>query len=159
MDAMTPSEQNSTRSAEVEHLRDSVAAHAGSTSLRRVAGEIGMSATGLKKFLQGTDPYFPTIRRLQTWYVQHAAVESGHLQLEDASAAINVLLHDLAPRARQGMAGQMIEALARGYGGTGKDTPVWLSDLRARHADEEADTTQAVTRTSAMGDSVQESPP
>jgi hypothetical protein len=148
MDSMTPNEQRSTRSATVEHLRGSVAAHAGNRSLRRVAREIGMSATGLKKFLERTDPYFPTLRRLQTWYVKHAAGESGSFQLEDASAAINVLLHDLSPQARQGMAGRMIEVLARGYDETGTDTPVWLSDLRARHADEDANTAPVAAGTS-----------
>lgn len=142
---MTLSEQHSTRSAAVEHLRGSVAAHAENTSLRRVARAIGMSATGLKKFLEGGNPYAPTLRLLRTWYVKHAAIPGGHVQLEDASAALNVLLHDLAPEARHRMAGQVIDALAGGYGKTGGDSPAWLSDLRARHADGEADVAPAAT--------------
>ncbi|HEX6373854.1 MAG TPA: hypothetical protein VF006_33305 [Longimicrobium sp.] len=127
------------RAAAIRHLRDTVAARAENTSLRRVAGEIGMSPTGLKKFLQGTDPYSPTLRRLRSWYVQYAAVQSGEVQLEDASAAINVLLHDVAPAARRGMASRVIGALALGYKETGRDSPAWLSDLQSRYAGEEAD--------------------
>lgn len=131
---MTLSEQHPIRSATVEHLRGSVAAHAENTSLRRVASAIGMSATGLKKFLDGADPYSPTLQRLRTWYVKYAAVPGGHLGLEDASAALNVLLADLAPEARHRMAGQVIDALVGGYGKTGGDSPAWLSDLRSRYA-------------------------
>jgi hypothetical protein len=147
---MKLSEQHS-RSAAIKHLRDTVAARAENTSLRNVAREIGMSPTGLKKFLQGTAPYSPTLRRLRSWYVQYAAVQSGQVQLEDASAAINVLLHDLAPAARRRMARRVIDALALGYDETGKDSPVWLSDLQARYAGEEADVTPPATRPSAMG--------
>jgi hypothetical protein len=138
MDSMTLSEQHSIRSAAIKHLRGSVAAHAENTSVRRVARAVGMSATGLKKFLEGGDPYSPTLRRLRTWYVKHAAVPGGHVQLEDASAALNVLLHDLAPEARHRMAVQVIDALAGGYGKTGRASPAWLCDLRARYADGEA---------------------
>jgi hypothetical protein len=135
---MTLSEQHSIRSAAVEHLRGSVAAHVEKTSLRRVARAIGMSATGLKKFLEGADPYGPTLQRLRTWYVKYAAVPGGHLGLEDASAAMNVLLADLAPEARHRMAGQVIDALAHGYDRTDRDSPAWLSDLRARYAEDKA---------------------
>jgi hypothetical protein len=147
---MKLTEQHS-RSASIEHLRDTVAARAENTSLRNVAREIGMSPTGLKKFLQGTAPYSPTLRRLRTWYVQYAAVQGGQVQLEDASAAINVLLHDVAPAARRRMAGRVIDALALGYDEAGMDSPVWLSDLQARYAGEEADVTPLDTRPSAMG--------
>lgn len=138
-------------SAAIEHLRDAVAARAENTSLRNVAREIGMSATGLKKFLLGTAPYTPTLRRLRSWYVQYAAVQSGEVQLEDASAAINVLLHDLPPAARRRMASRMIDALALGYLETGKDRPGWLSDLQSRHAGEEEDATPTATHPVAMG--------
>ena len=148
---MTLSEQHPVRFATVEHLRGSVAAHAENTSVRRVARAIGMSATGLKKFMQGGDPYSPTLRRLRTWYVKYAAVPGGHLGLEDASAAMNVLLADLAPEARNRMAGQVIDALADGYGKTGRDSPAWLSDLHARYAGDDADVALAPTRPSAMG--------
>lgn len=37
------------------------------TSLRGAAREIGMSPTGLRKMLDGAQPYSPTIRRLRKW--------------------------------------------------------------------------------------------
>ena len=42
------------RSATIRHLREAAQARVENTSLRSVAREIGMSPTGLKKFLQGT---------------------------------------------------------------------------------------------------------
>ncbi|HVH11557.1 MAG TPA: hypothetical protein VM759_00825, partial [Longimicrobium sp.] len=58
------------RNTTIKHLRETAAARVENTSLRSVAREIGMSPTGLKKFLLGTAPYSPTLRRLRNWYVQ-----------------------------------------------------------------------------------------
>ncbi len=37
------------------------------TSLRQAAREIGMSPTGLQKFLHGGEPYVKTVRKLSLW--------------------------------------------------------------------------------------------
>ena len=105
------------------------------TSLRGVAREIGMSPTGLKKFLQGTAPYSPTLRRLRSWYVQYAAVQGGNVGLEDATAALNVLVHDLAPDPRKDTAGCLLECVGRGYDQSGKARPTWMSELQTRFAE------------------------
>src|SRR4051812_38775065 len=81
--------------APVEHLRASASVRVGRSSLRSVAREIGMSPSGLKKFLRGASPSSPTLRRLQRWYVQHATADGGDLGYSDASAALAVLTHDL----------------------------------------------------------------
>jgi hypothetical protein len=52
----------------VEELRSAAAARVENTSLRGTAREIGLSPTGLKKFLLGTKPYAATQRKLQTWF-------------------------------------------------------------------------------------------
>ncbi|HLM67397.1 MAG TPA: hypothetical protein VK358_07715, partial [Longimicrobium sp.] len=92
------------RSTTIRHLRETAQARVENTSLRSVAREIGMSPTGLKKFLQGTAPYSPTLRRLRNWYVQYAAVQSGEVQTQDATAALAVLVHDLSPDPRKSAA-------------------------------------------------------
>ena len=120
------------RSASTKHLRETAAARVENTSLRSVAREIGMSPTGLKKFLQGTAPYSPTLRRLRAWYVQYAAVQHGHVQLEDASAALSVLVHDLSPDPRKGTAGCLLECVGRGYDQSGKARPSWMAELQSR---------------------------
>src|SRR5688572_8265908 len=53
-------------------VRAAAAARVEATSLRSVSREIGMSATGLSKFLDGNAPYLPTLNRLRNWYLRHA---------------------------------------------------------------------------------------
>lgn len=64
----------------VEHLRRLIDAEVSRTSLRAVARAVGISPGGLKKFIQGSAPYSPTLRRLRVWYV-------GTYASTDASAA------------------------------------------------------------------------
>lgn len=117
------------RSSVVRHLRNAAIARVENTSLRRVAREIGMSPTGLKKFLQGTAPYSPTLHRLRNWYIRSRADEEGHVDMADASAALSVLLHDLAPGARSEVAHRILESLGDGYVTSGKAHPSWLPGM------------------------------
>jgi len=117
----------------VQHLREMAAARVESTSLRGVAREIGMSPTGLKKFLQGTAPYSPTVRRLRKWYLQHAALPTGEVGFHDASNALAVLTHDLPAEPRRSTSDCVLECLARGYDLSGRSRPRWVAELRAQY--------------------------
>ena len=121
------------RSASIKHLRETAAARVENNSLRSVAREIGMSPTGLKKFLQGTAPYSPTLRRLRTWYVNFAALQHGIVEPEDASNALSVLIHDLAPDPKPGTAVCVLDCLGRGYDQSGRTRPGWIDELRASY--------------------------
>lgn len=123
----------------VENMRNAVADRVRSNSLRSVAREIGMSAAGLMKFLAGSAPYTPTLRRLRIWYVRHAATRTGEVQPGDAAAALRVLLFDLAPEPRRRAAARVIEVMAEGYDESGRETPPWIEDLRAQYAEPEAE--------------------
>jgi hypothetical protein len=122
------------RNATVRHMRELAAARVENTSLRKVAGEIGMSLTGLKKFLGGTAPYSPTIRRLRSWYGTYAADQKSEVKPVDASAALAVLMHDLGTQSRHQVALHMLEALSGGYQRSGKPQPAWLAELRTQYA-------------------------
>lgn len=119
----------------VQHLREMAAARVDSTSLRGVAREIGMSPTGLKKFLLGTAPYSPTIRRLRKWYVQHAALPTGEVSYHDASAALSVLTHDLPPEPRRDAADCVLDCLGKSYDSTGRSRPRWVAELRVEYGE------------------------
>lgn len=119
------------REATVSHLREMAANRVENTSLRGVAREIGMSPTGLKKFLLGTAPYAPTLRRLRKWYIHHAALPAGELGYEDASAAIAVLTHDLPGEARREAAHCLLDCLEHSYDDAGRTYPAWTQQLRA----------------------------
>lgn len=122
--------QQSQEAATVDHLRETAADRVEKTSLRSVAREIGMSPTGLKKFLLGTAPYSPTLRRLRKWYITHAVEAGDEVGKPAASAALAVLTSDLAPEARRGAFGGIVDLLARAYDQSGRQRPAWLMDLR-----------------------------
>jgi hypothetical protein len=130
MDRTIPLPFDQPREATVRHLREQAAARVEHTSLRGVAREIGMSPTGLKKFLLGTAPYSPTVRRLRRWYVHHAALPTGEVGYHDASAAIAVLTHDLPGEPRRDAADCVLDCLGRGYEATGRERPAWVAELR-----------------------------
>ena len=121
------------KNASIRHIREVASARVEATSLRRVAREIGMSPTGLRKFLDGTEPYTPTLHRLRVWYVRFAAAPSEGVGREEASAALAVLTHDLSPTPRRAAAQGILDALARGYEASGRPRPAWLADLREEY--------------------------
>ncbi|HSU17397.1 hypothetical protein [Longimicrobium sp.] len=131
MDKTTAHPQHS--NATVRHLREVAAARVESTSLRGVAREIGMSPTGLKKFLMGTAPYSPTVRRLRKWYLQYAALPAAEITYHHASSALVVLTHDLAPEPKREASDCVLECLGRAYEASGRTRPGWVADLRAEY--------------------------
>ncbi|HEY0020111.1 MAG TPA: hypothetical protein VGC13_27695 [Longimicrobium sp.] len=121
------------RTASIRHVREVAAAHVENTSLRGVAREIGMSPMGLRNFLHGTEPYAPTLRRLRNWYVKYAATRAGNVELEDATAALSLLVHDLGPVPRKQAAVTVLDAVGRGYEQSGVPKPGWVAELRVRY--------------------------
>ncbi|HEX8830209.1 MAG TPA: hypothetical protein VF705_03530 [Longimicrobium sp.] len=120
--------------ANIRHLRDTAAARVEGSSLRRVAREIGMSPTGLKKFLLGTAPYSPTLRRLRKWYLPYGGAIPGAVEEEAVGHALAVLTQDLPPAARGTVTDGVLESLARGYAASGREHPRWVTDLRTRRS-------------------------
>jgi transcriptional regulator with XRE-family HTH domain len=84
-------------------LRNAAALEVEATSLRSVAREIGMSPTGLKKFLNGTMPYAPTLRRLRRWHEERlerlAKAGPRRLDLELFATALDLLFCECDPDA------------------------------------------------------------
>lgn len=118
----------------IHHLREAAASRVQATSLRRVAREIGMSPTGLRKFLDGTAPYAPTVHRLRVWYLRFGVTPSpAEIGPEDACAALAVLVHDLPETPRRLAADCMLESLGRGYEDSGRNRPGWVAELRQRY--------------------------
>jgi hypothetical protein len=121
------------QAASIRHIREVLCARVNATSLRRVAREVGMSPTGLRKFLDGTDPYSPTVHRLRVWYLKFAAEPGAELGKEEASAALAVLTHDLSPTPRAEAADGVLDAVGRGYEQSGRRRPGWVQELRAEY--------------------------
>jgi hypothetical protein len=113
-------------------VRAAAVARVAATSLRSVSREIGMSATGLSKFLDGNAPYLPTLNRLRNWYLRHAAPADAGLSEEDAHAALALLVHDLSPEARHAAIDEMLRCMRAGYQASGHEEPQWIDGLIER---------------------------
>lgn len=60
----------------IEQLRDAVGFRIEETGLRPTAREIGMSATGLAKFVNGSEPQMQTLHKLRKWHSARPAPET-----------------------------------------------------------------------------------
>jgi hypothetical protein len=57
----------------IDEIRAALRRHLDEASLRHAAREVGMSPTGLSKFLDGAEPYLPTVMKLRAWHAAHAS--------------------------------------------------------------------------------------
>ena len=115
----------------IPQLRTAVIERVERTSLRSAAREIGMSPTGLKKFLDGNMPYTKTIHRLRRWYLQHTAQKREELSDEDAFAALRVLVFDLPPGVQSQTVDAMLQCMEDSYVRTHREIPAWVAEMRA----------------------------
>jgi hypothetical protein len=117
----------------IPQMREAVMEHVERTSLRTAAREIGMSPSGLKKFLDGNMPYTKTIHRLRRWYLQHVAQGREELSDEDAFAALRVLVYDLPPGTQAQTVDAMLHCMEQSYARSRRETPPWIAEMRDRY--------------------------
>lgn len=99
-------------------------------SLRAVARQIGMSPSGLQKFLDGAKPYSATRRRMEQWYVRESARFTSPVSVESARAALAVLVQDFAPGTRAEVQKELLTLLEALYLGKNRRLPDWLGKIR-----------------------------
>jgi predicted transcriptional regulator len=124
MTTYDPAEQ-----AVIPTIRAAATAMVERTSLREIARQIGMSPSGLDKFLNGTEPHRKIRRRLETWYTRVSAQVVGRqnvLSPESAAAAVRVLAVLYAPARR----GAFVEALVEQMDDVLPEDPAWREDFR-----------------------------
>jgi hypothetical protein len=85
----------------IETIRDFVIRRVGNTSLRHVARQVGMSPTGLSKFMGGTAPYQGTLGKLETWFLREQTVNASP-DAETVAVALRVLARVVSPSRRSG---------------------------------------------------------
>ena len=113
-------------SAPLAHLRAAVERQVSARSLRNAARQVGMSPTGLQKFLAGSEPTVATCRKLERWAFDRAA--SGELpSAEIALAILRVLVDALPPRGHAEAVDRLMGVLECGYG---DEPPSWLREAR-----------------------------
>lgn len=114
----------------LERVREAVAESVEARSLRQVARDVGMSPTGLQKFLAGARPYSATRRKLERWYVRESARYGGELSVGSALAALRVLAQDLPAHKQPRVLGEMVGLLEEAHRAAGRTPPPWLHELR-----------------------------
>lgn len=98
-------------------------------SLRGVAREVGMSPSGLQKFVDGSVPYLTTRRKLEQWFVREAARGEGEVESGVALAAVALLVRDLPSARRPRAVRQLVAGLEAAYDAEEEPRPSWLDAL------------------------------
>ena len=130
----------------VETYRSALRQYIGENSLRTAAREVGMSPTGLSKFMDGTEPYVPTVSKLRAWYASHSVprapagpprppeAEHEHLRLLRAAVQLRIDRTSARVVAReagvsQGTVYSFVAARVRPYGTTLARLETWYRRL------------------------------
>ena len=104
------------------------------TSVSQVAREVGLTARGLQKFLDGSVPYSATTQKLERWYIREAMRSESETDAVTAAAALQLLMQDLPPAHRATVLEQAIGWWENVYAAAGLLPPRWLTDLAKRNA-------------------------
>ena len=118
------------RSVPLEVLRDFVRAHAELTSIRAVAGEVGVGRTTLHSFLNEETTPHPRVRRLLgLWYLTKVNEAPDIDVIRPYAAALSILVSSLPEDERGAATALMVESLAAIYAGR-EEQPRWMELLR-----------------------------
>ncbi|HEX8674698.1 MAG TPA: hypothetical protein VF710_22545 [Longimicrobium sp.] len=111
-----------------EQMRQAVTRAVLNTSLRQVARDVGMSPSGLDKYLMGiSEPYSQTRRKLEEWYVRDAVAHDG-ISDATATAALTLLLDGVAAGLVARTRHRITEAVVAAHRDGGTAPPAWAAD-------------------------------
>ena len=113
----------------IDRLREAVALRVQSTSLRAVARQVGMSPSGLHKFIAGGMPYTRSRRKLFRWLHRERRNLHADLSMDAVASAVACLLTDVPPQRQEGAMRDLVEALQGVYAAHTDDPPPWLAEL------------------------------
>jgi hypothetical protein len=115
--------------ASIDQLRESVAIRVHATSLRAVARQVGMSPSGLEKFIAGGTPYSNTRRKLVEWWYREGTQAPLELSSDGVAVALGTLVRDLPPERRERTLRELVGTLRELYSAHGTPCPAWLSEM------------------------------
>lgn len=110
-------------------IREALALEVESASLRRAARNVGMSPTGLRKFLDGAGPYAATRRKLERWYVRERPAYGSEVTAVVAQNALRLLVQDLPPGRREQATRTLLAGLHEEFARAESEPPEWLAEL------------------------------
>lgn len=115
-------------SAPLARLREAVERQVTARSLRNAARQVGMSPTGLQKFLSGTAPTDATCRKLERWAFEKAAAGEPPTA-ETALAVLRLLVGALPPRRHPEAVVRLLSVLESAFDDGVR--PAWLVEARS----------------------------
>ena len=113
--------------APLARLREAVERQVSERSLRHAARQVGMSPTGLQKFLAGSAPSDATCRKLERWAFEKAAAGEPPTA-ETALAVLRLLAGALPPRRHPEAVVRLLAVLESAFGDGAR--PAWLLEAR-----------------------------
>lgn len=119
------------RECRVDVLRRAVCQAVEHSSLRRTARAVGMSAPGLKHFMDGGTPLRRTVRQLTRWY---EAEIIGRISPATAADLLDALFGELAADERPGAVHRAVRCFAETFDSLRAPRPEWVTAL-LREAD------------------------
>ena len=131
----------------IDRLREAVTIRVQATSLRSVARQVGMSPSGLDKFLSGGMPYQKSRRKLFDWLSRERGNLGAEHTVDGVAAALASLVRDLPPDRRERALHALLDTLRGLYDSNGDHAPAWLGELDRRAAEGTAFPEDEVPRT------------
>jgi hypothetical protein len=86
-----------------------------------------MSPSGLRKFLDGAEPYSATRSRLESWYIRE---RGGRVSPDAAARALQILVADLPPSAQVETIEALLSVLETAYKRHGISVDNWRKSDR-----------------------------
>jgi hypothetical protein len=123
------------RLTSITRLREAVTIRVQATSLRSVARQVGMSPSGLDKFLAGAMPYQKSRRRLFDWLHRERDNLGADLTVDGVAAALGSLVRDLPPDRRGRALDTLLETLHALYDEHSEMSPPWLAEITQKAAE------------------------
>ena len=115
----------------LKRLRETVKLRVQATSLRTVARQVGMSPSGLQKFLAGGTPYAGSRQKLQDWWERQGSRPRPEVSSQGIEVAVGALVRDLPPEFRTEAIERLIRTLRDVYDEQHAEHPPWLDTLAA----------------------------
>lgn len=114
-----------------ERIRQTAELRVRETSLRQVAYRVGISPMGLKKFLDGANPYEPNRRKLVDWFLREEGRPKEPVRESTVAAiALGMVLRDLPTPLRPEAIESQVQLLESLYARSQAPRPTWLDGLR-----------------------------
>lgn len=122
----------------LDRLREAIDERVQATSLRAVARQVGMSPSGLQKFLAGGVPYQKSRRKLFEW-LQRESTAAEPLTPGGVAGTLAELVSELPYERREPALEALVETLRSLYETHRGAAPEWLARLPPREEGDEGE--------------------